>query len=312
MKKIFNLVLVYLLISSNLFAQDSIAPSVGTWKRKFQTGVNANQASFSNNWKGGGVNSVSWSALLNFKADYTKGKIEWTNDFQSIYGSQKNEGFSPRKNADRVFFESKVSRKLNEAWRLFGAVTFMTQFADGYEYAKVKDSLGNETGAETTTLISAFFAPAYITEAVGIEYKPVTYFSAQFGVGALRQTIVADQRLYAARPTEDNSLYGVMKGETWRNQIVFQFVADFDKEIMKNVNLKARYLMIADYKEVTKHADQAFVHRLDVNLVAKVNRYINASVGGVVLYDYIQDKDVQYSEIVNVGILYTLQNYKEQ
>jgi hypothetical protein len=53
------------------------------------------------------------------------------------------------------------------------------------------------------------------------------------------------------------------------------------------------------------------VHRLDFNLIAKVNKYINFSLGTVVLYDADQDKNVQYSQVLNIGILYTLQNFKE-
>jgi len=35
-------------------------------------GLNINQASFSDNWKGGGVNSVAFSVYLNGRADYAK------------------------------------------------------------------------------------------------------------------------------------------------------------------------------------------------------------------------------------------------
>jgi hypothetical protein len=31
-----------------------------------------------------------------------------------------------------------------------------------------------------------------------------------------------------------------------------------------------------------------------------------------VLYDYDQDAKVQYSQVLNIGILYTLQNFKEK
>lgn len=311
MKRTFTLVLLTI-CGFAAFAQEPPAPPQPAWKRKFQAGVNLNQASFSDNWKGGGVNAVSWNGLLNFKSDYNTEKFEWTNDFQSTYGSQRSKGLGTRKTSDRVFFESKLSYKLREKWRAFGSVTFMTQFADGYDYTKVKDSLGNETGAETATLISAFFSPAYLTEAVGIEYKPVTYFSMQFGVGGLRQTIVQDQRLYTAKPTPDSTLYGVRKGEIWRNQVVFQFVADFDKEVIKNISLKARYLLLADYAKVTKDFDEALVHRLDVNIVAKVNRYVNASIGSVLLYDHDQDPRAQFSQLLNLGLLLNLQNYSDK
>lgn len=95
------------------------------------------------------------------------------------------------------------------------------------------------------------------------------------------------------------------RGENMRNQIVFQFVANFDKEIAKNMFLKARYMAVADYAKLN---GQGIVHRLDANLTAKVNRYINVNLAGVILYDYDQDVDVQFSQVLSLGILYGLSN----
>ncbi len=299
MKKI-AIIILSISFLSKTYSQEVKLPTASKWKRKFQTGVNINQASFSDNWKGGGVNSLSWSGLLNFRADYKDGDFEWTNDFQSIYGTQRNSTQGNRKNADRIFFETKLSYKISKSWRLFASSTFMSQFDAGFDYKK------DVAGADSVIRMSSFLSPGYLTEAFGFEYKPVEYFSAQFGLGALRQTFVTDQSLYTSGV---NTIYGVDKGQNLRNQIVFQFVANFDKEVMKNITIKARYLGVADYAKLN---GQGFVHRLDFNIIAKVNKYINTSLGTVVLYDYDQDKNVQFSQVLNIGILYSLQNFKEE
>lgn len=275
------------------------APKPKIWKTDIQGGVNLNQASYSDNWKAGGVNSVAVSSFFNAKAVRKKDNNEWVNDLQLLYGSVKNEGQSIRKNADRIFFDSKYSRKLTEKWNAFASVNFMSQFDAGYEY-------NTAPGVEPVRRISGFFAPAYLTEALGFEYKPVSYFSAQFGVGALRQTFVTDQTLYNRPDTLYAELYGVKRGDNMRNQVVFQFVGNFDKEILKNIVLKARYLGLLDYAKIDS---KYIVSRVDASLTAKVNKYISTNITGVLLYDFDQDADVQYSQVLSLGVLYTFSNH---
>ena len=276
---------------------------VSPWTTTIQTGLNVNQASYSDNWKAGGVNSVAVSTFLNARASRKTDKYEWNNDLQLLYGTLKNKGQDIRKNADRIFFDSKYARKISKHWNAFASVNFMSQFDAGFEYKTT-------AGVETSKRISGWFAPAYLTEALGFEYKPVNYFSAQLGVGALRQTFVTDQTLYTkydSTSKEFNELYGVKRGDKMRNQVVFQLVANFDKEVMKNVNLKARYMGLLDYDRLNP---QYIVSRLDVSVTAKVNKYISTNLTGVLLYDFDQDKDVQYSQVLALGILYTFNNKK--
>jgi hypothetical protein len=294
-----------LFMSISLFAQDAPPTSASPWTNELQTGINLNQSSFSDNWTAGGVNSVAVGLFLNGKANYKHEKHEWTNDLQLQYGNVQNKGQSMRKNADRIFFETKYSYKFSSQWALFASANFMSQFDAGFTYFRLKDSTGTEFGEEQSRRISDFMAPAYLTEALGLEYKPVSYFSAQLGVGALRQTFVLDETLYTTPGNDSTIQYGVKRGENIRNQAVFQFVANFDKEIMKNVTLKARYLALADYEKLN---NQGIVQRLDASLVAKVNKYINVNLTTVLLYDFDQDKDWQYSQVLALGILYTIKN----
>ncbi|HCM75139.1 MAG TPA: hypothetical protein DIS90_02060, partial [Cytophagales bacterium] len=49
------------------------------WKKGVNFGINLNQASFSSNWKAGGVNSIGLNTLFNYKANYKKDKVSWDN-----------------------------------------------------------------------------------------------------------------------------------------------------------------------------------------------------------------------------------------
>lgn len=310
MKQLFLSLTLGLSLCSQVYGQTEPAPVTPApppkpWVSELQTGINLNQSAFSDNWQAGGKSSVAISTFLNGKANRKWDKAEWTNDLQLLYGNIQNQGEDLRKNADRIFFESKYSRQIHNHWNAFAGVNFMSQFAPGYTYFFDKDSLGKEFGPEKSRRQSGFLSPGYLTESFGLEYKPVSYFSAQFGLGAFRHTFVTDQTLYSIPGNDSLTMFGVDKGQNIRNQFVFQFVANFDKEIMKNMFLKARYMMVVDYLNIS---GQTTVHRLDAGITAKVNRYINVNLSGVVLFDNDQDKDVQFSQVLSLGILYGLSN----
>lgn len=292
-----KLILSSILTSLCYFVHAQGALPESKWKNSMQAGINYNQAGFSDNWKAGGVNVVSWSALFNAKLEFKNAKIGWTNDLQTQYGQTNTKDIGTRKSLDRIFFESKLSYTITPVWNVFGAVSLISQFADGFDYKKKGD------GSDSLVFISAFMSPAYITEALGLEYKPAPYFSAQFGLAAFRQSVVMNQDLYR----NATLLYGVNKGEYFRGQYIFQFIANFDKEIFKNVTLKVRYMQLQDYQQMDK---KGMVSRLDANLLAKVNRYLNVNIGTVMLYDYDQVDRLQYSQVMGLGLLYTLSNGK--
>ena len=83
-------------------------------------------------------------------------------------------------------------------------------------------------------------------------------------------------------------------------------LAEFDKNLNPTVNLKARYLLFANYRNLNfKETD----HRLDVALTAKVGKYVNVALNGIALYDFDQDPGVQYSQGLTLGVAYAFQNY---
>ena len=85
-------------------------------------------------------------------------------------------------------------------------------------------------------------------------------------------------------------------------------LADFDKDIAMNMNLKVRYVLFANYKTFEMNKVD---HRVDLNLTAKVNKYINVSIGGIFLYDFDQDASPQYSQAFSLGVMYSIQNYND-
>lgn len=264
---------------------------INYWRTQSTISINVNQASFSNNWSGGGVNSLALGGQFLYKAEYNKEKVNYVTQVDLIYGKLKNRGQLERKSNDRIFVDNKAALQISKNWYFFGSLSFESQFDLGYTYGK--DAAGNEN----RTSISNFMAPGYVTQSVGFEYKPLTYFSLRLGTGTARQTFVLDTTLYKNNPKN----FGVPIGKIFRNELAFQVVANFDKNIASNLNLKSRYLIFAAY-ERPKHIDQ----RLDVTLTAKVNKFINVLINGVALYDDDFSNTLQTSQALSLGVVYNL------
>ncbi len=277
--------------------------SLSEWKKAFKAGLNLNQASFTSNWKAGGVNSFGFNALLNYKANYKSGNKSWDNEIDMLFGMVNNAGQGYRKTLDRIFIDTRYGQAMSSKWDLIVAANLVTQFAKGYKY--VKDANGLEQGV----LISDTFAPAFVTLNLGAEWHPNDFFKVRFSPIAPRVTLLPkNDGRYAA--VDSIKPYGVEVGKTARFEwYAFQMIAEFNKDIATNINLKWRYMMFADYQSL---AANKVDHRVDLNLTAKVNKFINVTVGGIFIYDFDQDISPQYSQAFSLGVLYTFQNYKDK
>jgi len=297
---------VYLSLFLTLMVTCSLAQTADTvkyWKKKLNFGININQASFSSNWTGGGVNSIGLNSTFSYKANYAKGRNSWDNEIGLLYGFVNNKGQGYRKTVDRIFLDTKYGYSLNKKWDLFTSLNFLSQFAKGFKYE------ADVNGIEQEFLISDFLAPAFITSAWGFEYHPVDYFKVRLSPFAPRVTIVSDNngRFDTVDPVAP---YGVEVGENHRFEwLAFQLFAEFNKDIAPNLNLAWRYIMFANYE--TFELDK-IDHRLELMLTAKVNKFINVALGGIMVYDYDQIDEVQFSQLFTLGFAYTFQNYKEE
>jgi hypothetical protein len=307
MKKVF-LTICYLTFAAFTFAQE--APKnledslkVGWWDpRSTQFGINFSQAGFNDAWSGaqGSVGSLGLGLIFNNKAVYHKNKGVFSSDIQLQYGSQKNNGQDARKSIDRIFMDAKYASKITPKVNWFAGVNFLSQFASGYVY----DATGKKGN-----MISNIFAPAFLSEGVGLEYKPVKYFVLQLGGATIRQTFVSNDVVFAntqKEVTEDGAKvfrsYGVEKGKKLLNEMGFQVVAAFDKDIAKNLNLKWRYQGFIAYAPKTKPID----HNISLVATAKVNKYLNVNFTLLGVYDADIVKKFQLSEGLAVGFLFTL------
>ncbi|AMR30947.1 hypothetical protein A0256_05655 [Mucilaginibacter sp. PAMC 26640] len=261
---------------------------VSYWRKYITFGLNFSQSAFSNNYAAGGITAVALSSNFIYRLEYNKAPFSYTSELNLLYGKSKNKGQGARKSNDRIFYDNKVASQLSKNWFFFGSLSFESQFDKGFQY--------DATNLTPPQLISNLMSPGYLTESIGFEYKPTKYFDLRLGTGTARQTFVLDTTIYRNIPGN----YGVTPGKTIRNDIAFQMVAIFDKDIAKNMHLNARYDMFVPYGQPI-----AFTrHRLDAILAARVNRLINVSVNGTLLFDKNTSNSVQGTEGLSLGVLY--------
>lgn len=266
---------------------------VSYWRNNVSFGFNLNQSAFSNNWSAGGVSSIAIGSNFDYKTEYNKEGKDFTSELILLYGKMKNRGQVERKTSDRIFWDNKYSVSFAKHWDFYASLSFESQFDNGYTYSD------DQTVAPV--LISKFMAPGYLTESIGFEYKPAKYFSSRIGTGTARQTFVLDNDVYSTADT----VYGVAKGKKVLNELAFQVVSNLDKDIAKNTNLKVRYLIFLPYNNVLR-----MTHRMDATLTAKVNRLINVTLSGTVLYDPNTSNRIQAYQSLALGITYKFPSWR--
>ncbi|MCH6234444.1 DUF3078 domain-containing protein [Cognataquiflexum rubidum] len=301
MKKLFTICLIFTFGHFG-FSQDADAvvdsatialKDTTYWISELSIGFNLNQASFSGNWKSGGVNSFALGSIFSGKANYAKDRLSWDNQVELIYGIVKNDDLGLRKSNDRIFFDSKVGYKINQKWGYFTSLNFITQFTDGFDYS-----------ADDPVLISRFFAPAFLTTGFGFEYKPNADFALRLAPFSPRFTFVTDLDLINTVP--DN--YGVPAGQKLRTEwLAFQVFMTYNKKFSDNLTLNSRYQIFANLQTLEfKTID----HRLDFTLIAKITRYVDVTFTSINVYDIDMVEGIQFSQALALGILYKVNNKK--
>ena len=269
------------------------------WRKSAKTGLGLNESLLSSNWRGGGVNTIGFNALANLRANRQLGVHSFDNEADFLFAFSQTKGLGYRKGQDRLYLDTKYGRAISARWDMFLSLNLLSQFAPGYLYDT------DAAGQDRARLTSDIFAPAFITAAYGFEYHPVPYFHLRLAPFAPRLTVVnrADRFVAALGDTP----YGVNPGHSTRFEVLAaQILAELDRNISPNINLKARYLLFANYERLNpKEID----HRLDLGFTAKVSKYINVSLNGIALYDYDQDHGVQFSQGLTIGVAYAVQNF---
>jgi hypothetical protein len=311
MKK--SLLTLLIMVPILMWGQD---PTPKSWEFSGITGINLNQASFSN-WTAGGVNSVAFSALGKYSANHKKEKFSWKNNLNLMYGMIKNENESLKKNEDLIELISVAGYDFAPKWSATGYVSFRTQFANGFD----KDY--------DTVKISEFMAPAYLTISPSVRYSPSENFYLLLSPVTAKFTFVMDQELadlgsFGVTPAEyDTSGVKTKDGEQVLLYLGPFFEAYFKKEVAKNLVYESRLNLLYTFL----NRDNLEAYDMDASWENFINysiaKYFSVSLflhfvylpgqpiikfethNGVTVPNAASNRHIQVKETLGIGITYT-------
>ena len=287
MKKVLLFFIISLLGLPNLMAQEE---PTSAWTKGADLSFALSQVSLSN-WAAGGEGSVAINAFGNFKLNYKEGKNDWQNKLELAYGMINSGNTEYKKSDDKIHFESKYGYQASKKLYYTAILSFRSQFIEGYNYP---------ANAEKVYL-SNFLAPGYLNFSLGINWKANEFFSVFVGPISPKLTIVNDEVL------SQQGAFGVEVGEKTRFEMGGVIIANFKKEVVKNVELATNLELYTNYLKNPQNIDVNW----DMMIIMKVNKYLSANISTNLLYDddiMITDNDgnigprVQFKEVVGVGI----------
>jgi hypothetical protein len=311
MKKITILFCACYILASTINTQAQVKCDT-CWKRSLFSSLNFSQTSFTN-WSAGGDNNIALLAITNAFYNYkaSDGHQTWDNSLDMAYGIVKNGALPFRKNDDRIELISKYGHKAFYKVYYTGLLNFRSQFAPGYNFPN--DSV----------VVSRFLAPAWLQISVGLDWKPNDYFSFYLSPAAGRVTLVMDQTLadqgaygvdaavYQNVLDSAGNTIGIVKvqnGKTFRPEFGAMSSLKFQKDVVKNVNVKTRLDLFNNYTDKNKPNRKNIDVTWETAITMKINKYISSSILSTLLYDndipFIDREGVKYGPRVQFKQLF--------
>lgn len=267
-----SILIVWLLIcTTTVFGQakvdlkDALKPqevkindtAVHNWKYGGFLGVNFGQVALVN-WAGGGQNSISVQANANGFLTYENKHFLWDNQLNfSLGGIAQGRIRQPhpankypfRKNVDILQITSRVGYILNKKKTVMA--TFLTDLKtsllNGYDFSAY------DAGTGPRQLTSTPFSPSNLLLSIGINYKPVPFFSLYVSPATAKFTMMNKSTLQDQGVADSNKVdrtrYGLDNGTSYHASIGAYLRMDFQKDIWKNINLKTSLELFQNYTD---------------------------------------------------------------
>ena len=273
-------------------------PVPSDWKKGALVQIGFSQLSLSN-WASGGSSSVSLNTYLNTHANFNIKTLSWENRLQVAYGfiNSFEDGF--KKSDDKFIFDSKLGYN---TWggKVYASAlfNFRSQIANGFDRPSNVDR----------KMVSAPFAPAYVSLGLGADYKPSNSFSVLFTPLTGNLVIVTIPEL--------RKRYGNPEDSPTKLKLGAQLKLDFNKKFSKNIALSTSAIFFSDYLGEPENIKINWDFFLDT----KINKFFSANIRTNLIYDDeilienssgISAPRVQFKEILTIGFSYTIGEFKK-
>ncbi len=279
-----NVLWALLFLSANVWAQqDTAKPPTYGWTHSVIASLTLTQVSYTD-WSQGGDNSLAYTAGLNGKSVDSARIVNWENTYKFSYGQSRLGNQSLRKTDDMIDLASVVTYKSSWVVSPYFSATLKSQFSRGYRY----DATG------TSTAVSDFFDPAYLTQTAGAAYQPIPEVVTRLGAG-LREVFASE---FASIYTDDPTTAAIEKS---RIEGGLESTTELNWKIEDNILLAAKLELFDPFK----HLDRVVV-RSDNTLTMKISKYLVT----IVNVQFINEPDIsprtQIKETVSLGFAYAL------
>lgn len=214
--------------------------TVRYWKFSGKSDLTFNQLSLTN-WASGGESSASGKVNTTTKLRYKKNRFLFEKITKLAFGIVGYGNNRLEKTEDRIDISMTATNETEKNWTYSSVVTLKTQFANGYKYPN------------DSTLISTFFAPGVINASIGYRYKESDVFELFLSPASGKFTFVLNQELankgaFGVKPAvyDTNGLL-LVPGQKLYSEFGFNVLANFAKEISKNIELSSTLNLYNNY-----------------------------------------------------------------
>lgn len=256
------------------------------WNLNLITSLSASQAAYQN-WQEGGLNTLAFTSSIDGLA--TKRLNRWIQIYDARFalGFIRQEDQDPdfRKATDVIRLRGNLLYRGNGFFRTFNptiAARLRTQFAKGFDYEE-----------DDPELTSEFFAPAFITESIGLTYEPALWINTRLGLAG-KETIVLNDEL--------RTLYGLDPDQQVRFETGIESVTNVDRTLATNVRLLSTLSVFTAFEQFDELPDVTWENVV----VMKVNEWLSTQLEFVTLYDKDTIDALQIKEVLSVGISFVL------
>ncbi|MBI1807139.1 MAG: DUF3078 domain-containing protein [Ignavibacteria bacterium] len=264
------------------YGEDTTKIPTHGWKHGLVTGLTLTQVAFTD-WAQGGENALAYTIFADGKSVEDEEVINWTTAYKFAFGQTRLGAQGLRKTDDILDLSAVFMYKAWADINPYAAATMKTQFAKGFAY----DASGSSTE------ISQFFDPAYLTQSIGFGYQPVTEIKTRFGVG-LREVITSQFNQYTDDPTTPGIEKTTIDGG-------FESVTDVEWNLAENMLFKTQLELF----DPLHHLDEVIV-RNTTTITAKVNKYISTMFSLQLVNEKRVSPKTQVKESIALGLSYTL------
>ncbi|MBR8537627.1 DUF3078 domain-containing protein [Carboxylicivirga sediminis] len=264
---------------------EKIKVTAGPWTFKGTENILFSQG-YVENWVKGGESSISLGSDLRLTANYKKGKHDWDNYIIHKVGIISTETEKGRVNTDLIEINTKYGHKASKKWYYSFLYNFKTQLFYGYDN-------------DEEDPVSGFMAPAYMSFAVGMDYKPNSNFTLLLSPITSRLTLVADTTKF------DQTKFGVSKNRMSHVVNGLSVVNNLSYELSREVKLTSRLDAFYQYLgKVDEGKDRQVQVDWEVIADLRINRFLSTRILAHLRYFTNESKKVQIRENFNITFSY--------